>query len=508
MDGAAGPGLVPVRSSGHMASVLGQVLKNSSIYGLSNILSRFVGFLMIPVYTRYLSPGDYGTMEMLDLTSYVITMWVGFSVSSAIVRFYYEYGDEAERRTLVSTALLFVAAMSFAAVACLLPFSDRISTLLFGHPANGRYFVLVFCSIFFHLLIEDSLVYFQVRQEALSYVAFNTARLVLGLSLNVVFLVFLRQGVAGILYSGLITSVIVGVAVYGRTLYLTGLGFSGEKLGKLVSFGFPLIFSSFSNFVITFSDRYFLNAYSTLEEVGNYSLGYKMSMLISVLITNPFITTWAAKRFEIAGRPDADAVCARVFDYFAVVILFSALALSAFARDILDVVATPAFLAAAGFVPLVALGYVLSGFYYHFNYGILLHKRTRIIAAIMASGAAVNVVLNYLLIPRLHGMGAALATTLSYFYIAAVTYAVAQRLHPLSFRTGQVGLLLLLAAALYGASTLVPPGSPALAIPIKAALVAVFPAVILVSGFFTAEERRAGKAFFSKMRGYFGRAAA
>ncbi|MDB5103930.1 MAG: conserved rane protein of unknown function [Fibrobacteres bacterium] len=481
-----------------MSNVFGQVVKNSSIYGFSNILSRFIGFLMIPIYTRYLTPGDYGTMEMLDLTAYVITMWVGFSVSSAIIRFYYDYENVEERHELVSTALLFVGATSFIAVACLLPFSTRISELLFKHPNNGKFLMVVFGSIFFQLLIEDCLVFFQVRQKALWYVGISTARLLMGLSLNILFVVVLRMGVAGILYSGVLTAAATGIFIFSKTLSMTGLAFSPAKLKKLLGYGFPLIFSGFSTFIITFSDRYFLNAYSTLEDVGNYSLGYKMSMLVAVLITSPFLTAWSAKRFEISSHPDADRTCSRVFTYFCIVLFFGALILCAFITDILAIVATPAFRVAATFVPLVVLGYVLNGFYYHFNYGILLQKKTKVIAVIMASAAAVNLGLNFLLIPRMHGMGAALATTLSYLYITVATYVMAQRLHPIQFELRRVGILFLLAGGLYAGSLFVPGQSVILSLVCKSFIVALYPVLLYFCRFFNGEELAAGNAFLSK----------
>jgi O-antigen/teichoic acid export membrane protein len=486
-----------------MSAVFGQLAKNSSIYGLSNILSRFIGFVMIPIYTRYLTPGDYGTMEMLDLTAYVVTMWVGFSVSSAIVRFYYDYENESERHQLVSTALLFVAATSFAAVACLLPFSSWISKLLFKNPANGHYFMLVFASIFFSLLIEDCLVFFQVRQKAIWFAGLSTARLALGLTLNIVFVVLLKKGVLGILLSGLTTSAIMGFFIFGKTLSMTGLGFSPAKLKKLVAYGFPLIFSGFSTFVITFSDRYFLNAYSTLDEVGNYSLGYKISMLISVLITNPFITAWSAKRFEIARQPGSDETNSRVFTYFVIVLAFGALGLCAYINDIIALAATPAFRAAAYVVPMVVLGYVLNAVYYHFNYGILLQKRTKVIAVIMATAAGLNLLMNYLLIPRLHSMGAAMATTLSYLYIAVTTLIVSQRLHPIRYEVRRVAFVALLAAVLFGVSRFITPHSLLVSVCAKTFVVVLFPATLYFARFFREEELAMARAALAKIRGNF-----
>src|SRR6185369_462025 len=146
---------------------------------------------------------------------------------------------------------------------------------------------------------------------------------------------------------------LVSVALTALTLRETGLGFSREKLGKMVRYGTPLIFASFSTFIVTFSDRYFLNWFSDLTQVGIYSLGYKMSMLIAVFITNPFNMTWAPKRFEIAKRPDALDISKRIFTYFAFAAVFAGLALSLLIGDVLKVITTPAFYGAARVVPVL-----------------------------------------------------------------------------------------------------------------------------------------------------------
>lgn len=484
-----------------MPGIIGQVARNTSIYGFANIMSRVIGFLMIPVYTRILSPADYGVVEMIDLTGAVVCMWVGFSISNAIVRFYHDYEEEPQRRELVSTALIFVTATSLAASLALLPFSGWFSDLLFGNRERGGLFALLFASLFFQLLVDNCLVYLQVRQQAALYAACSLARLALGLALNIVLVVFMGMGVAGIILSGLVTSAAVGAALAARTFSATGFRFSPGKLRMMIAYGFPLIFSSLSTFVITFSDRYFLNAYSTLSEVGIYSLGYKIAMLVSFLITNPFLTTWSAKRFEIARRPDADWICSRVFTYFSLVIASASLALIAFSRDVLRVMADPAFAAAAGIVPMVVAGYVFNGFYYHFSFGIFLKRRTKVVAAIMASAALLNLLLNHALIPGLHGMGAALATTLTYLYIACTTFLISQRMHPIPYEAGRVGAMLLLAAALSGASLLLRFESIALSAAAAAGLVALFPAILLLSGFFRRDELDWARGALSWLRG-------
>src|SRR5687768_10166517 len=92
-----------------LGAQLKSILKHGSIYGISRILSRAVGFLMIPVYTRFLDPEGYGILELLDLTLSVMGLVIANGINSSIFKFYYKHEDDRSRRAVVSTAILSVA---------------------------------------------------------------------------------------------------------------------------------------------------------------------------------------------------------------------------------------------------------------------------------------------------------------------------------------------------------------------------------------------------------------
>src|SRR5262249_10593018 len=84
------------------------LLKHSSIYGIGTVLSRAVAFLLLPLYTRYLTPTDYGVLELIDTTTGLVGIVVGLGVSTSVSRFYYQRETEAERNRLMSTVYILV----------------------------------------------------------------------------------------------------------------------------------------------------------------------------------------------------------------------------------------------------------------------------------------------------------------------------------------------------------------------------------------------------------------
>lgn len=467
-----------------MTSELLKILKHTLIYGAGNILAKMIGFLLIPVYTRYLTPADYGVIEILDLTVTLLSTLIGYSITSSIVRFYYQQKEEADKGRLVSTGLLFVGAAALTVTLGVLPFASAVSRLMFNADGYGHYLSVVLFTLLFQIIGDYCMAYVQVRQESMRYTLYSIAKLCLGLALNILFVVVLRKGALGIVYSNAITAGATAAVMGALTLSRTGLGFSREMLRTMLIYGSPLIFGALSNFVLTFSDRYFLNHYASLHEVGLYALGYKMSMLLPVLITSPFLSIWSAKRYEIAERPDAGTLAARVFTYFAFVAVLAGLSISVFADDILKLVAAEEFHGASRFIPILVAGYVCNAFYYHFNFGIYIKNKTKRIALILLSAAALNTLLNWILIREYAGMGAAVSTALSFLYVTAVSYVVSNRLYKLPYEWGRIVSLVVLAVALFLLSRAVHTGSLFGDLAAKMALVAAFPVALYPMRFY------------------------
>ncbi|MFX0142190.1 MAG: lipopolysaccharide biosynthesis protein, partial [Candidatus Hodarchaeota archaeon] len=74
-----------------MLSELKKLLRHSSVYSIGNLLSKAIGFFLIPLYTRYLTPADYGVLELLELTSSIISLFLGLRIGTAVIRFFYDY---------------------------------------------------------------------------------------------------------------------------------------------------------------------------------------------------------------------------------------------------------------------------------------------------------------------------------------------------------------------------------------------------------------------------------
>lgn len=424
-----------------MSSQLKTLGKQTLVYTGGIIIGKIASFVMLPVYTRYLTPADYGVLELLGMTTDVIGMITGVGIMTGVFKFYHAGRDAAEKNAIISTASLGVTALAAATSLLGLAFAPQLTRLVFGSEANLLYLRLYFLLYFLQNLEQVPLALIRAENRAFLFVTVNTMKLLAMLSFNILFVVFLRMGIVGVVTSGIITSAAAGV---GLTVYLirrVGIRFNIEKLREMVAFGTPMVPWWLGNFILVFSDRYFLNYYTDTSTVGIYSLAYKFAFLLSALAFSPFDTIWASQRFEIAKRPDAPELYARVFLYMNVVLGGIGVSLSLFVRDFLSVMSAPAFWPAYHLVPLLIAAQILYSWAAYWSLGIYLTGRTKV----MASGSAVLVfltlILNYALIPHFGIYGAAWATLIAYLARFLWIYYFGQRYYPINYRWAEMAKL-------------------------------------------------------------------
>ena len=488
-----------------MFNELKNLAKHSFVYMLGSVASRMVGFVMIPVYTRFLTPADYGVLELVSLTIDIIGMFAALGIHSAITRFYFDYKDQDDRNEVITTALISTLILASIPTAILIYRADFLSNLVFGETQYGYFFQLLLMANFLNMVVMIPMTVLTIKEKSKIYVGFGLLRLALGLSLNIYFVVILEMGVVGILYSSLIAVAISTVFLAIVVLRRFPFRFSLTKAIEMLKFGLPLVIAALGTFVLNFADRYFLEHFSTLRMVGLYAVGYKFALGLSELLHRPFNLMWNVFMFKIADREDAKEMYSRVMTYNSFVVIFLALGMAVLIKDVLRIVVAPDFIEAHKVVPLI-----LAGFYFYYmmpilDVGIMLSKKTHLRAINVVTAAIVNLALNYFLISRFSMMGAAAATFLSYSFLAILTLFVSGRVFKINYEYFRLAKMFVTALLLFAVSRLLVFDSLIISIAAKTALVLLFPLILLPLRFYDHKEKRKIGEFFqwclSKVRG-------
>jgi O-antigen/teichoic acid export membrane protein len=423
------------------------LLKHSSIYGLGTVLSRVVAFLLLPLYTRHLTPRDYGLLELVDVTTGIIGTLAGLGVSFALGRLYFDATTLEERGRLVSTTYCLAVLSSALLILFVLPVAPLLAAWILSSPEDASCFRIAFVGLLAGVLVDVGQVYLRLLYRSTLVISISLTSLVVGVTLNVVFIAYWKLGILGVLYSSLITRLLVGVPLAGWILARNGLRISLPTAVSLLRYSLPLLPSMIGTVITNYSDRYFIRHFVSIADAGLYGLAMKIGTSVHYLITSPFIMVFLPRRFEVARGVDGRRVLADVFHSFLSVSLLASLVVAVFVDEILILMTTPPFYPSAAFVPAILASMVLLGLRYHFDLGIWYERRTDLVMWINISVSVVQVALAYFLIPPLGIWGAVAASLGSLTLNAIAVYIVGSRLYPIpyDFRRALklVGLILL-----------------------------------------------------------------
>ena len=414
----------------------GKLGRQTLIYGLGFVLGRAASFVMLPIYTRFLTPADYGVLQLVQMTVEVAAILLAAGINNGVLRFYFKAPDDAQRQRVVATAFLLLEAFNALTAAVLVGAAPRIADSVLGDPSLARLVHIAAASILFEACSIIPLLLAQAKQRAVFYTMVSAARLALQLGLNVLFLVILDYGVEGVLWSTLLTNVCMGAVLAFWMIRQVGLRTDGRTVRGLLRFGLPYRVTQMGTFVLTFGDRYFLKVFHDLTVIGLYSLAYPFGVLLMYLATLPFMQAWNPQRFELAHRPRAerDAMYNQGLLYLSLLLVSVATGIALFVTPVLQIMSDEAFHSAARLVPVILAAYVMQSWTDVAELGIQVSERTEY--ATYATWISVIAILGLyvLLIPPLGGLGAAIATLASFTLRFVCFLAWSQRFWPVSYR--------------------------------------------------------------------------
>lgn len=482
----------PTEKSGTYAA---STARHGTIYLVGIVLSRLVGFVMLPLYTRVLTPADYGVLELLQLASDLVTMIAGMGLGIAITRFYYGAADDDERSRSISTAAVLLAGVFAVLTAIGIGLAAPIGRLLLDDASSAPLVRLAAVGLALGTAAEVPLMALKAQQRSTAVVGVGLLRLTLALSLNVALVLWLRLGVRGVLVSTIIASSVTSGYLWWNLVREHRLRFDLVIARRLVQFGAPLAAWNVGSFFLHFSNRFFLRALASMEAVGIFTLAYKLAMLIPMFIMAPFSDIWLPKSLEIdkAEGPAAGPILVRLLHFYNIALVAVSLSIALFAQDLIGIAMGQAFHAAVEPLPLLCLGMVFYGYRPITQVGAMIAMKPNLIATSTAVAAAAAVTGNWLLVPRWGFIGAAIASAIAFFLEFIVLRAQSARHYHLPYSLGRLLTPLGLGIVTWlGADAVAPPDGPRLlGITVRLGALVCFVLLCLVTQQISTEDRRA-----------------
>ena len=474
-----------------MVNTLARLVKQSSIYGIGAVVTPLIGFIMLPLYTRALTPEDYGVLAITTVLQAILSITFTLGMNAGLARIYFSYDLKAERQAVIVSSIIFSGVVLTAIVGVLWGGTAQVSALMLDVPQGELFVKFVLLASALNAGVKILLSALRAEERALLYTGITIGRFLLTLTGNILFVIVFQRKVRGVLEAGLISHAISYIVLLGAVLRGKKLVFSFRKISEILAFGLPLLPAALAAWALNMSNRYFLKHYATVEDVGLFSLGYKMASILNILITQPFRMAWGPYMYSVAKKPNAKEIYKRVLVYFVFVAVWCGLGLSVCAEEALILLTTPEYYPAAFVVPLLVVGAILRAIDGILVAGIHLTNKTHYASLSFIITAGFSLVFNYVGISYWGMFGAALATMASHIILNVLYFTISQKLYPIRHEYGRLAHLAGLALLLYGASLFIAGNHLLLNLLLKGLLIMSYPFLLSRTHFYTREEEAA-----------------
>ncbi len=393
-------------------------LLNTKDYLNANIITKLIKFLLIPIKTRLLTPADYGILSIVTSFQTILNVFFNMNFYGGIIRYYHEEKDDF--LDFFKSSIIYIYSINIFFLLILFIFRNfLIQYLGFSIKLYWITIYISFISIpqsfFFSYLMASK------RSKTYSYLMISISLVVSFVSILWMFLLkenrYLGDIYARLLLLSIIT-VLILIYIFFKLKGKIVINFNYIKY--LIFFGIPLIPHALSGIILMYFDRLIINNIDGFAKAGVYSFAYNIGLIMYITV-NSFNKAWNPVFYEKMNKKEYNSI-----EYYVKknikIIYFIALILILFSNNIIGILANKNYLEAIYILPMIILSYVMV-----FNYMIFVafsfyEKRTYIISINSIIAAIINIILNYIYIPKYGYIAASYTTLFSYIVLFLLHY--------------------------------------------------------------------------------------
>lgn len=413
--------------------MLKKLLGESAIYGISSIVTKFIGIFLVPIYTQVFSPSDYGIVALTIASFSLLGMLAIFGLDSASALYFYDFKENEDRKKPIAnwfwTQLTFSSGIAF----IIILFSKPASTLLFDSPIYFTVLILAAVQLIFSTFTTVLQKWLRFQRKALTTVTVTLFTSLLNIGLNILFVVYLGYGIEGIFLALLISSIFsFFLCLYMMQGWLSISHFDWTLHKKMLHFGLPLVPAAIAYWISNSSASYFINFSLTKTEVGLFQIGSSLATGV-MLVTGAFQMAIGPFIFSQKEGPEIKTLINRVFIGYLAITTIIVSGISIFSYEILVLLTREAYYPSKTVVPVLSFNFLLIGLNYIGALGLNLAKDNKPYMYAVVAGSVLNVILFFILIPLLGKDGAAWSMTISNIIATILIFIFSLKRYPVKF---------------------------------------------------------------------------
>lgn len=383
------------------------LLKNTVIFSIGNFGTKIISFFLVPLYTNILTTREYGTVDLIYTIGMVLVPLLTLNIGESIMRFALDKDADCDK--IMSTG---ITILIFGAIIGLLILP--IANLFENVSDYSIYIYLYTLTLAFSQIF---LCYLRGKEFLLKYSIGNIIQSLTIAIFNIIFLIGMKKGIEGYLMAYILANVCTGLYGFwaGKVnLVIKKYSIDIELSKNMIKYSVVLIPNSFMWWIMNSSDRMMVSAMISVTANGVYAVAYKIPTLLST-ITTIFNQAWSYSAIREDESEDKEEYNNRVYDNLVTIVIVVATGLLMIMKPFLSVYVGKEYYAAWHYVPYLIVGFVFMTLGSFIATSYTVHKDSMGFLISGTVGAIINLILNFILIPRMGVSGAAFATCISYF---------------------------------------------------------------------------------------------
>lgn len=412
---------------------LKDILKDSTIYGISKILGQLISFFLIPLYTSYLSPDDYGILSIIGITSTSIALFMTFGLDSSTYRYVgMEKDPEIQKEYINSAQFLSLIAISIILIISFL-FINPINTFFVEQNSPLKYTVIGILIAVFSSISNIPRAFLRINRKVKDIAIASFINIIFSILSTIILVVSLKMGILGALLGNLIGAFFSSLYLMLKVPNFFSFKISKIKIKELVLYSLPTLPAQLFAFLIPLYTQWSIKEYISLKELGLYAVALKFTIPLTVIQTM-FQQAYAPYKYEIFKTDkNPEHTFIRIMNVYVLFMGTLFLMVSFFGGDILKLMTNRSFHSAYPLVFYLALIPIAQGIYFMMNTGLEFNKNPIYRPLITFTGLLVLYLLNNYLIVMYGIVGVSIAVAVSWLVMALLSFLYAKKFYKINY---------------------------------------------------------------------------
>lgn len=409
-------------------------LKDAFFYGFGNFISRLIGFILLPIFTTYLSPSDYGIMTLLSFYTIFFGPLSKLGLTEAIFKFVGLTSSKNNENNLFSNAFNAVFLISFSLTIISLLSIGLIETFLVQSDRYTNLVQLTIVGAFFTSINQMVYTFLKIKRRVKEIFNFNLLSLILGVFLNVIFIVVYQLGLFGAILANFTTAILSCIVVLIMSRVPINFKLQFKLLYEMFSFCLPYVPKHIQNTIMALFCQYILYRYISAEDLGLYAIAWKFCLPLQLLL-GMLHNSWKAFKFDLKNKTKSNKEILSSYTFVMIIAYtYAYILISFFGGDLLMVFSESRFHIAAKYIPILALIPLFNAFELTLSSFVAFGKNQIYQPLIAFFGLVLTIILSFILVPKYGIYGAGIATTIGWFALCVLGYIYGQSIFKVNFK--------------------------------------------------------------------------